>query len=179
MDFRQRPLAIVDVETTGDNSLRHETLEIGLLVVRQNNLEIIDEMNEKVKPHHMERAMPVAYDVAGYNEKDWQDAKELSEIMSVFSQKTKDAVLTSYNVSFDWSFIAQAFHKTGVKNLMDYHRLDIMSMFWQFSGGNLESIRLKKACEMFGIEAQPEIHRAIDDAHKALEVLKKLKNHHG
>jgi len=60
MDFKKRPLAIVDIETTGDDELKHEILEIGLLVVRQKDLEVIDSGNWLVKPHHIETAVPAA-----------------------------------------------------------------------------------------------------------------------
>jgi DNA polymerase-3 subunit epsilon len=175
MDFRQRPLAIVDVETSGDDESRHEILEVGLLVVRQSDLEILDEMSEKVKPHNIATALPEALKLNGYNEKDWRDAKELAEVMAVFSQKTKGAIFTAYNVSFDWAFIKEAFSKTGAPNLMDYHRFDILSLAWYKLGDKLERINLKEVCKFLGVEPEPETHRAIEGARSALKALKKLK----
>jgi DNA polymerase III epsilon subunit-like protein len=45
MDFRERQFAVVDIETTGDDELKHEILEVGLLVVRQKDFEIVDTTN--------------------------------------------------------------------------------------------------------------------------------------
>ena len=56
MDFKERPFAVVDLETTGDDELRHEILEIGLLIVRQSDWSVIDSGNWLIKPHHMETA---------------------------------------------------------------------------------------------------------------------------
>lgn len=60
MHFRERPLAIVDVETSGDDELKHEILEIGLVVVRQQDLAVLDSASWRVRPHHIESAVPAA-----------------------------------------------------------------------------------------------------------------------
>lgn len=175
MDFRDRPLAIVDIETTGDDELKHEILEIGLLVVRQSDLEVIDSGNWLVKPHHIETAISTALQINGYNENDWKNAIELADVMPEFSAKTKDAIFAAFNVSFDWSFIKHAFRITGVYNLMDYHRLDIMTLAWAAGGDKLERFNLKAVSEFFGVPPEPDIHRALNGAETGLAVLRKLK----
>ena len=175
IDFRTRPFVIVDVETSGDDELKHEILEIGLLVVRQNDFVITDSHNWLIKPHHIENALPAALLLNGYNKRDWQNAKELSDVMPIFSQKTKDGIFTAFNVSFDWSFIKNAFRITGVPNLMDYHRLDILTLAWAMDGDKLKTFNLKTVSEFFGVPPEPELHRAINGAKTALEVLKKIK----
>ena len=169
-------MAIVDIETTGDDELKYEILEIGLLLVRQKDLEVIDSGNWLVKPHHIETAIPAAIERNGYNENDWRDAQELGEVMPEFSGKTKDAVFTAFNVSFDWAFIKNAFRTTGVPNLMDYHRLDIMTLAWAMGGDNLERFNLKAVAEFFGVPPEPDVHRALNGAETALAVFRKIKN---
>ena len=176
MDFRERPLAIVDIETTGDDELKHEILEIGLLLVCQKDLEVIDSGNWLVKPHHIETATPAALERNGYNENDWRDARELGEVMPEFSQKTKDAIFAAFNVSFDWAFIKNAFRITGVPNLMDYHRLDVMTLAWAAAGDKLERFNLKAVSEFFGVPPEPDVHRALNGAETALAVLRKIKS---
>lgn len=175
INFKDRPLAIVDIETTGDDELKHEILEIGLLLARQKDLEIIDSGNWQVKPHHIETAVPAALQINGYNEADWQNARELADVMPEFAAKTKDAIFTAFNVSFDWSFIKHAFRTTGVPNLMDYHRLDIMTLAWVAGGDKFERFNLKAVSEFFGVPPGSDIHRAINGAETALAVLRKLK----
>lgn len=175
MDFRERPLAIVDVETSGDDELKHEILEIGLVVVRQKDLEVISSGNWLVRPHHIENAIPAALERNGYNERDRRDARELTEAMPLFSEKTKDAVFTSFNVSFDWAFIKNAFRMTGAPNLMDYHRLDILTLAWAAAGDKLERFNLKAVSEYFNVPHEPDPHRGINGAETALAVLKKIR----
>ncbi len=173
MNFNERPLAIVDVETSGDDPLVHEILEIGLLVVDQKELSIIDSGNWLVKPHHIKNAILAALERNGYNEKDWKDAQTLDSVMSEFSGKTKDAVFTSFNVTFDWGFIREAFRNTGEPNLMDYHRLDVLTLAWEKGGENLPRLNLKAVSEYFGVPPEPNPHRAINGAETALSLLRK------
>ena len=45
--LNERPIAMTDLETSGDVFGIHEILEIGLVVFDQNNFEIIDTLNIK------------------------------------------------------------------------------------------------------------------------------------
>jgi DNA polymerase III alpha subunit (gram-positive type) len=45
----------------------------------------------------------------GYNAIDWQNSKSLKEAMEIYSHKTAGAFFCSHNVTFDWSFINEAF----------------------------------------------------------------------
>jgi DNA polymerase III epsilon subunit-like protein len=96
--------------------------------------------------------------------------------MKIFSGKTKDAVFLSFNVSFDWAFVKAAFRTTGVPNLMDYHRIDILTLAWAFGGDKLKKFNLKSVAEFFGVQPEPDPHRAINGAETALAILKKLKS---
>lgn len=176
MDFRKRPFIIVDIETSGDDELKHEILEIGLLIVSQKDWAVIDSGNWLIKPHHIENAVPAALERNGYNDHNWRNAQELSDVMPIFSEKTKDGIFTAFNVSFDWAFIKNAFRITGVSNLMDYHRLDVLTLAWAIGGDNLEQFNLKAVAEFFGVRPEPDPHRAINGAETALEVLKKIKS---
>lgn len=94
--------------------------------------------------------------------------------MPLFSHKTKDAVFASFNVSFDWAFIKHAFRTTNVSNLMDYHRLDILTLAWAAGGSALERFNLQALCNYFGVPPEPDPHRALNGAETALALLKKL-----
>ena len=95
--------------------------------------------------------------------------------MPLFSEKTKDAIFTSFNVTFDWAFIKNAFRTTSVKDLMDYHRLDILTLAWAAGGDKLEHFNLKSVSEFFGVPPEPDPHRALHGAETAFAVLKKIK----
>ena len=173
--MNERKIAMTDLETSGDVFGLHEILEIGLVVFDQNSFEIIDKLNTKTTPLNIENAVPAALERNGYNEKDWKDAVPLKEAMEKYAEKTKDCIFCAYNATFDWGFISDAFRRTGVKNEMDYHRLDLLSIVWVKGLAKNEKWNLKTACEMFGIPSEPDPHNALNGAMTAYELFKKLK----
>lgn len=176
MNLLDRPLAITDIETTGLDPIGHEIIELGLVLVDQKTYEVLDSWSVKVKPEHIDTATPEALAVNGYVGELWQDAYNLKIAMNSYKKKTKDAIFVSHNVTFDWSFIYEAFAKTNLESLMDYHRLDLFSLAWLSLSDKLLKINLAALCDYFNIEKEPEPHAAINGAMKAFEVLKKLKS---
>jgi len=176
MEFLQRPLAITDVETTGLDFKIHEIIELGLLVVNQKTLEVVDEFETKIKPANIETAEPKALQLNGYNEQDWVNALDLGYVMGVYSKKTREAIFLAHNVTFDWSFIFEAFRKTNAANLMDYHRVDLFTCAWAKASRlpGLKKFNLDELCKYFGIPPEPVPHRAINGVRNELKVLKKL-----
>lgn len=176
MDYLKFPLAITDIETTGLDPQLHEIIEIGLLVVDQKTLKVLDKFEVKIKPTHIKTAVKKALEVNGYNEKDWRKAWSLEEAMAIYGEKTKGAIFTAQNAYSDWSFIYEAFKITKTEDLMDYHRIDLFTLGWskakQLPG--LAKFSLSSMCKYFGIEPEPKIHRAMNGAKKVLEVLRKL-----
>lgn len=176
MNLSERPIAMTDLETTGDVFGEHEIIEIGLVLFDQKTFKIINTLNIKVKPEHIENAIPKARERNGYNKENWKEAFSLNEAIKMFAEKTKDSVFCSYNVSFDWGFMNEAFRKTKIKNEMDYHRLDLMTLAWEKGMKKQGGWSLKNSCEFFGIKPEPEIHTAINGAMTAYELFKKLES---
>lgn len=176
MELLDRPLAITDIETTGLDPIGHEIIEIGLVLVKQSDLSILDQWSVKIKPEHLETATPEALEVNGYIEENWKEAYKLSMAMKFYQKKTKEAIFVSHNVTFDWSFIYEAFAKCDLTSLMDYHRLDLFSIAWGIAPKGLEKYNLVGLCDHFKIPQEPKPHKAINGALTALEVLKNLKN---
>ena len=175
MKMNERKIAMTDLETSGDVFGVHEILEIGLVVFDQKTFEILDTLNIKTKPLNIENAKPAALERNGYNEKDWKGAVSLEEAIKEYAEKTKECIFCAYNATFDWGFMNDAFRKTGVKNEMDYHRLDVLSLAWYKGMKDKEKWSLKTACEMWGILPEPEPHNALNGAMTAYELFKKLK----
>jgi len=175
MEILTRPVAITDVETTGEDAEIHEIIEIGLVVVNQRTLEIIDTFETKVKPEHIETAEEAALKKNGYNAADWQNAISLKEAMTIYAPKTKDALFGAHNVFFDWSFIFAAIKKTGVKNVMDYHHIDLFTMAWlKLQNSGIEKLNMNEIAKFLGIGEEPWPHRAINGAMKEYEIYKRL-----
>lgn len=169
------PIAITDVETTGIDPKIHEIIEIGLLVIDQQSHQVIDTLDVKIKAEHIETASHEALSINGYKELDWQGAITLGEAMRLYGEKTRGAIFCAHDVTFDWSFINEAFSQTGVANQMDYHRLDLLTMAWTtLANQGVRFFNLNKLASYLGIPEEPTPHRAINGARTAHEVFKKL-----
>ncbi len=174
-NLKEAPIAMTDLETSGDIFGLHEILEIGLVVFDQNTFKILDTFNQKIKPLHIENAIPAALERNGYKEENWKNAGSLEEVIKIYAEKTKNCIFCAYNATFDWGFMNEAFRKTEVQDEMDYHRLDILSIAWAKGMDKSEKWNLKTACEMFNIPPEPDVHRALNGAMIAYELFKKLK----
>lgn len=173
--FKNGNIAITDLETTGFDPLKHEIIEIGLVLVKQPSLEIIDTLDIKVTPENLDLASPQALEVNGYNQKEWAQAYDLKKAMGIYLPKVKNAIFCAYNVTFDLPFIKQACIKTKSDFTLDYHCIDIPSLAWsKFRNSELEGFNLNKLAKHMGLKPEPTVHRAINGAMLGYEVLKKL-----
>lgn len=174
-EILRKPIAITDVETTGYDPMTQEIIEIGLVLVNQETLEIINTLDVKVRPEHLETATEDALKFNGYNPADWRNALTLKEAINLYAEKTKGAIFCAHNVTFDWSFINEAFKKTGVKDQMDYHRLDLLTMIWlKYRNSGLQKFRLNEAAKFLGIAEESKPHRAINGAILAYKIYKQI-----
>jgi DNA polymerase III alpha subunit (gram-positive type) len=173
--MKNRNIVICDIETTGLNFKTHEIIELGAIVINQSSLEVIDTLDMKIKPTHIETASKRAMEVNGYNELDWEHAESLRTAMIALTTKAKSAIFCSQNVCFDHGFVKEAFDKTSVTDFMDYHRIDLFTLSWVLlRNTDLEYFNLKSVTEYLKLEPEPEPHCAFNGALNAYEVLKKL-----
>ena len=174
-----QPLAFIDVETTGFDSDQAEIIELGLVLARLKDGELVvtDQLDLKIQPKHLETAEPGALRVNGYNEVDWLFAVSLEDAMKTFADKTDGAIFVAHNATFDYSFIKQAFKTTGVENKMHYRKLDTITLAFGvlFDNDDMNKFSLKALCEYYGIENK-KAHSAFADAYATYEVFKKLLN---
>jgi len=180
--MKKHNLAFTDIETTGLDAHKHEIIEIGCIIVRQvqsmsgiPGVEIIEEIDLKIKPERIEDADPEAMKFNYYSQEEWKDAISLREAMEIFAEKTKGAALVAQNVTFDWNFLEEAFRKTGIKNEMHYDRLDTLSMAFAIEYNNPEAQKfsLRAMCERHGVKNE-RAHSALPDTRAMFEIYKKL-----
>lgn len=178
--MRKHNLAFIDTETTGLDFDRHEIIEIGCVIAAQtwtgNKLTLtkVDEFELKIKPEHIERADQQALRVNGYNDADWLFAYSLPEAMKIFSDKTKDCIFVSHNLSFDAAFVDKAFRASNVPNAMHYPRIDTISLaFAKLSNNEDMKYSLYALSEHFGVK-NPKAHTALSDARTLYEIYGKL-----
>ncbi len=172
MRFRDRPLAITDIETSGLDASVHEILDLAVLIVDQSTLKPIDEYHARIRPRNVATAARRALEVIGYTSRGWADAVDLETALTVYSQKAANAVFCSYNMYLAYSFLDAGFKATGVEDPTDYHRLDLFSLAWSRLG--MGSMNLDTICKRLDIVPEPFPHRAAQGAAKQLQVLRAL-----
>lgn len=178
VDVFEMPLAFTDVETTGLDLDRHEIIEIGLVLVRQGDLEVIDEWETKVKPAHPERVSAASQAVNGFDEHEWEDAPGIALAISQYSSRVQGALFAGWNVRFDVKFLEKAFREQSIQfnNVMDYHAFDVIPLAMEaLRGKHLNELKLSEVARALGIPPEPEIHRALNGARLVFEVYKKLR----
>lgn len=176
--MKNKNLAFIDIETTGFSVEQHEIIEIGCVIVKQNNGElgeVVEEFELKIKPERIADAEPEALAINGYNEAEWMFASTLEQAMKVLSEKTKDCIMVAHNIAFDYSFIAKAFAVTNVPNQMFYAKMDTISYAYAklSKDPNQTKYSLGALCERFGINNE-RAHTALADTRATVEVYRKL-----
>lgn len=172
--MRTQNLAFIDIEATGPELIKHEIIEIGV-VITTNKLKVLETFDLKIKPEHIENANPASLKVNHYDPDLWVDAMSLKDAMEILSEKVKDCIMVGQNVAFDSGFLEYAFSKTGIGNSMHYHKLDTISIAWAklHKDKNLEHFSLREMCKRFGIKNE-RAHSALSDAQATYELYKKL-----
>lgn len=175
INFRDRKLVFIDIETTGLNPDIHEITEIGCLVVNGRTFEVERKYEEKVKPTRIETASRDALKSYGYTEEGWKGAKPLKEVLQKIAEIATDGLVAGWNVSFDWWFLDKGFRKHKIEPQFDYHRIDVMSIAYSrlYRKRKVTQLGLRKVAPYFGIKL-PERHGAMVDIRATYEVFKKL-----
>lgn len=172
--MKNHNLAFIDIEATGLDVLKHEIIEVGCIVTTPV-FEIIKEFEIKIKPEHLEDADPVSLKVSQYKGEEWENASSLADALKTLSTKTEGCIMVGQNVAFDSSFLEHAYSKTGIKNMMHYHKLDTVSIAWAklHREPDLDHFSLRELCARFGIKNKKP-HTALSDARATFELYKKL-----
>lgn len=169
-------IAFTDFEMSGLDPLRHEIVEFGVVVADASTLEIIGEMDKKVRMERPESADPESLVFLGYRDELWKDAISIREALEEYTALTRGALFAAWNTPYDWTFLVETYRRAGVKNPLDYHSLDVASIAYEKLRLEQDfSIKLTAMCKRLGIEKEPMPHRAINGARTAYEVYKKLR----
>lgn len=175
--MKSKKIAFTDFEMTGLDPLKHEIIEIGLLVADEETLEEITRFDQKVIPEHIERADPQSLGIAGYKEEYWKNAVSLKDALTKYSELVEGSLFAAWNTHIDWTFLAEAYRTTTMQNPLDFHVLDIYSVAYEKlrADESVELWRLSYLCQKFGIPREPMPHRAINGAECAWQLYKKLR----
>lgn len=186
MELKERDILMIDCETTGFDEDKHQILEVGMLVIRNN--EVVADMEVKIK--HKEYVLSIQamkankidlieHDDIGLNTK--EACEKILEFLANNKIQEDGFIVLGQNVSFDIKFIEKLFLKEykikEFRQLVSYRNIDIMQLALL---RNLENkIRLEKQSldyilDELKIEIPGDRHRALTDCYLQFKVYKKL-----
>lgn len=174
--INERDLSFIDTEFTNFALFKSELLEIGIVRVKANTFEIIDEIDIKIKPSHIETANPESLKVVGYDEKEWdEEGMDLKKGVEIFLDFVKDSILVAQNLPADWMILQKSIEECGLKPTYFYKGLDTFSLGWLLHGDKPEfpKLSLKELANHYNVD-MGQHHRAIDDARTAYRIFLKL-----
>lgn len=164
----KKPLAFVDVETTGLNPALHEIIEISIIKVCP--IHGTTNYTSKISPIHIEHASKEALEINGYNPKDWRGAPDAEQVMSRVSDLLAGCILVGHNVRFDEEFIFETCFRHGLRRRYDRRMIDTVTLALEHLH-HLESVSMDSIREYFGWK---EGHRARIDVLQTYLLYKKL-----
>ncbi|MEK7649639.1 MAG: 3'-5' exonuclease [Patescibacteria group bacterium] len=169
-------IAFTDFEMSGLDPLRHDIVEFGAVVADAETLEVIAEMDKKVRMERPENADGESLVFLGYRDELWKDAISIQEALAEYSALTQGAMFAAWNTPSDWSFLMETYRRLGIKNPLDYHTLDVVGIAYEKLRHEADlTLKLTGLCKRLGIEKEPMPHRAINGARTVYKVYKKLR----
>jgi DNA polymerase III subunit epsilon len=161
--FKDNNFTIVDLETTGGSPFFNRIIEIGLL--RVQNGEVVEKYETFINP-----GIPIpSYitKITGIETRHLSDAPYFEEVAQDLLKKFHGAIFVAHNVSFDYGFLQNEFHRLGYD--FSYPQLCTVklsrALFPEHRHHNLSAI-----IDRYGL-ACINRHRAFDDAKVLLDFM--------
>lgn len=156
----------IDLEMTGLNVKRDHILEIGAL--RMEDGKPTGEFSALINPHC---AVPVTItQLTGITQEMADAGEELADVLPRFLEFAGDLPLLGHNLSFDYSFLKQAF--VNAKLSFERTGIDTLKLARRFLPGEQKK-KLTELRTLFGIDTGA-VHRAVSDAYAAALVYERL-----
>lgn len=163
--WKDLPLAVIDVETTGLEPDGHRIIEIA--VIRFEQGEVIESYGELVNPG---RDIPEEVTkITGIETEDVADAPRFEEIADDVWQRLQGAGIVAYNLNFDRKFVRAELERCDLQWPDEAPTLDPLIFARQFFK-NSPRKNLSTISKLLGIPLE-EAHRAVHDAEVAGRVL--------
>jgi DNA polymerase-3 subunit epsilon len=108
MSFAQRPLAFVDLETTGLGPATHRIAEIGVVTLDRGRVE---EWASLVNPGRLPYGQRA---IEGVPEEAFANAPRFAEIADDLARRLEGKLLVAHNARFDYAFLKAEFDRAGV-----------------------------------------------------------------
>lgn len=161
----------IDTETTGLDPLKHEVIDIAVIRTDIHGT-VMGSFNSKVAPKHIETAEKQALQVNKYNEKDWKDAPNWTDVQTYIVGKFgyEPYVAAGWNIQFDLQFIRFPLNARRMK--IGYHGLDLMGIGW-LEIKHINKPHLIDLCTELNVQLKDE-HTAYGDIFACVKCYQKL-----
>ena len=161
-----KPLAFIDLETTGVNLATDRIIEIAII-------KVLPDGKRSIKRKLINPKMPIpkqSSDVHGITDEMVKDAPKFHEVAKEIVQFTEGKIFVAHNVRFDYSFVKKEFADLGYT----YQRKTLCTVRLSRSLiPGLPSYSLGKLCKSINIPLELR-HRAIGDAEATAKLFDKL-----
>lgn len=104
-----KPLAIVDIETTGGSPTGDRVLEIAIIRLENGRREVFQTL---IDPET--RIPPWISSITGITEEDIRTAPTFNDVREKVQDMLKDAIFVAHNARFDYGFIKNEFKRHGM-----------------------------------------------------------------
>jgi len=115
--LHSKPLAFIDVETTGLEAGYHEIIEICIVTPKHA-------YHKKIRPQHHERMDAKAIAINGYKPSEWRYAIDAKTAASEIAELIKGHIIVGHNPRFDMEFIKELCWRENVPLRMDPRGID-------------------------------------------------------
>ena len=161
----------IDLEMTGLNVKKDRILEIGAL--RMEDGRPAGEFSALINPHC---AVPETItQLTGITQEMADSGEDLSDVLPRFLEFAGELPLLGHNLSFDYSFLKQAFVNAGLS--FERAGIDTLKLARRFLPGEQKK-KLTELRTLFGIDTGA-VHRAVSDAYAAALVYERLCTDYG
>lgn len=162
-----RKYVIADIEATGLNDDR-EIIEVALITYQEGK--ITDVYQTLVNP--LVTVSEFVTDLTQISRRELSEAPKFYEVADAIFHRLDGATLVSHNIDFDYELLKKKFSELDrVLELKTFCTLKIA----QETVPGLKSYSLDALCQFFEIKNNDR-HRALGDAHAALDLFKALQN---
>jgi DNA polymerase III epsilon subunit family exonuclease len=157
-NWKDLPLVVLDVETTGFDPEQDRIIEIAL--IRFERGEVLETYGQLINP---EREVPAeVVKLTGIKSEDLVDKPVFADVASAIHERLQGVGIVAYNLSFDRGFIRKELERVGLSWPEEAPTLDPLIFARQFFK-NSPRKNLGTISKLLGIPLE-EAHRATHDA---------------
>ncbi len=174
INFRDRPILFIDLETTGLDRHHHEIVEIAALLVSQPDFTVTNSFYTKVIPTHIETADPKALKVINYSPDDWQEAIPLNQAMEELSNFAPGCILAGWSVQTEWDFLCQSLEACKLPYFFTHRLLEVYTLAFAkfYNDQSISFLNLPNVCKALNIRLDQ--HKPDSDIRATYEIFKRL-----